>query len=381
MVSKSKVHFVAFVLIALFASGAWATETMRGAGSTFIDPILAKWIDAYSKVDPSVQINYESIGSLQGIDKLLSHSAYFAASDAPLQLTQLDQPACETLFFPATLGAIVAIYNLPEVSATTRIKFTGSLLADVFLGKIQKWNDPAIAAVNPGIELPDRDILVTYRQDGSGTTYTFTDYLAKVSADWEKGPGRGMLVRWPVGLHAPGNEGVAEAVKSQPGAIGYVELTYAVNNDLRFAQIQNRNGNWVEANPESMTAAAGSLIGQMPSDLKESITDAPGSNAYPICSYSYLLVFKHQTDAGKVEAFSKFVSWILHDGQSYAGELHYGAVPASLLATANDQLKQVQTTAVGSSVESCKATLGVAPHQTAPLVIRHEEEEAPLSSD
>ena len=190
-----------------------------------------------------------------------------------------------------------------------------------------------------------------------------------------------MLVNWPVGLHAAGNEGVAEAVKSQPGAIGYVELTYAINNNLQFAQIQNRSGNWMEANPETMTAAADSLISQMPSDLKQSITDAPGSAAYPICSYSHLLVFKHQADAAKTETFNKFLTWVLHDGQSYAGELHYGAVPASLLATANDQLKQVQTMAADSSVESCKATLGVPPHQTEPLVIRHEEEEAPLSSD
>ncbi|MGO9602626.1 MAG: phosphate ABC transporter substrate-binding protein PstS, partial [Candidatus Binataceae bacterium] len=366
MVARLKLYFFAFVLVAVLASGAGATETIKGAGSTFIDPIFLKWTEVYSKVDPSVQINYESIGSLQGIDKLLSHSIDFAASDAPLRLTQLDQPSCETLYFPVTLGAVVVIYNLPEVPSTARIRFTGSVLADIFLGKIRKWNDPAIVAVNPSVGLPDRDILVSYRQDGSGTSYTFTDYLSKVSTDWEKGPGRGMLVRWPVGLHAAGNEGIAEAVKSQAGGIGYVELTYAINNDLRFAQLQNREGNWVEASPESMTAAADDLISQMPSDLKQSITDAPGAAAYPISSYSYLLMFKRQGETSKVESFRKFVSWVLHDGQAYAKELHYGALPANLLATANDQLKQVETVAAGSSAESCKATLGLVPHQTEP---------------
>ena len=285
------------------------------------------------------------------------------------------------VFFPAALGAIVVVYNLPEVASTTRIRFTGSLLADIFLGKIRKWNDPAIAATNPGIVLPNRDIFVTYRQDGSGTSYTFTDYLSKVSPEWGKGPGRGLLVVWPVGLSATGNEGIAQVVKSRAGAIGYVELTYAIKNELPFGLIQNRDGNWADANSESMSAAANSLITEMPSDLKQSITDAPGTAAYPISSYSYLLLFKHQSDAAKAEAFSKFVNWVLHDGQADAKELHYGALPANLLASANDQLKQIETIAADSTAQSCKATLGLAPHRTEPLVIRHEEDENALSSD
>jgi phosphate transport system substrate-binding protein len=190
-----------------------------------------------------------------------------------------------------------------------------------------------------------------------------------------------MLVQWPVGVHAAGNERVAAAVKTEAGAIGYVELTYAIGEDLPFAQIQNRAGNWVTANPESMTAAAAGLISQMPSDLKQSITDAPGDAAYPISSYSYLLLFKRQGDVSKAQAFSRFVRWILHDGQSYANGLHYGVVPPALLARADDQLKLIETVAAGSAEEACKATLSLAQHRTVPMVVRHEEEENSLSSD
>jgi phosphate transport system substrate-binding protein len=381
MTSKSKLRFLTLASIVGLAFATSAHGSMNAAGSTFIDPILVEWIKTYSEVDPANRIGYESIGSLQGIDRLLSHSIDFAASDAPLSLAQFDQPYCQTLYFPVTLGAIAVIYNLPEVPSTTSIKLTGPLLAEIFLGKIRNWNDPSIGAVNPGIGLPDRPIIVSYRQDGSGTTYTFTDYLSKVSSEWEKGPGRGMLVQWPVGVHAAGNEGVAAAVKNEAGAIGYVELTYAIGEDLPFAQIQNRAGNWVTANPESMTAAAGGLISQMPSDLKQSITDAPGDAAYPISSYSYLLLFKRQGDVSKAQAFSRFVRWILHDGQSYANGLHYGVVPPALLARADDQLKLIETVAAGSAEESCKATLSLAQHRTVPMVVRHEEEENSLSSD
>jgi phosphate transport system substrate-binding protein len=382
MTSRSRLEFLILAVIAGLASAASAAVSMKAAGSTFIDPILVKWIAAYSKVDPTNRIGYEPIGSLEGVDLLLSHSIDFAASDAPWHLAQFDQPYCRTLYFPVTVGAIAVIYNLPEVPSTAAIKLTGPLLADIFLAKIRNWNDPAITAANPGIRLPDRQIIVSYRQDGSGTTYTFTDYLSKVSSEWEKGPGRGMLVRWPVGLHTAGNERMAESVKSKAGAIGYVELTYAINNRLTFAQIQNRAGNWVEANPQSMTAAAGSLISQMPSDLKQSITDAPGETAYPISSYSYLLLFKRQSDASKTEAFCKFVRWVLHDAQSYAKGLHYGEVPASLLAMANDQLNQIETVPAASSRKSCRASLNLTPYPTGPSVIRPEKTENPsLSND
>jgi phosphate transport system substrate-binding protein len=382
MTSKSRLKFLILAVVVGLASAASAMESMRAAGSTFIDPIFVKWINAYSDVDPTVRINYESIGSLQGIDQLLSHSIDFASSDSPWSLAQFDQPYCQTLYFPVTLGAIAVIYNLPEVPSTASLRLTGPLLADIFLGKTRKWNDPAIATANPGVELSDRQIIVNYRQDGSDTTYTFTDYLSKVSSEWARRPGRGMLIQWPVGLHAADNEEVAESVKSNAGAIGYVELKYAINNNLTFARIQNHAGNWAEANPKSMIAAADSLISQMPSDLKQSITDAPGDTAYPISSYSYLLLFKRQNDASKAEAFSKFVRWVLHDGQSYAKGLHYGVVPPALLARADDQLKQIETVAAASSAESCGASLNLAPHSTGPIVIRPEEEENPaLSND
>jgi len=338
---------------------------MNGAGSTFIDPIFTKWTEAYSKVDSGVQVNYQAIGSLQGVEDLLSHSVDFAASDAPLHLEQLDQPACRTLFFPATLGAVVVIYNLPEIPASTKIKLSGQVLADIFLGKIKKWNDQAIVALNPGTALPDRDIVVAYRQDGSGTTYTFTDYLSKTSPDWAKSAGAGMVVRWPAGLHALGNQGVAEAVQSQAGGIGYVELTYAIRNKIPFAMIQNQAGAWVEASPEGMTAAADSLIDKMPSDLQQSITDAPGQSAYPITSYSYVLLFKRQTDSTKAEAFSRFLDWALHDGQSYAGDLHYATLPSKVAGLAELQLKQIDVEGANSAQASCKASFGPTKHNPA----------------
>jgi len=221
MRSRSRFYSMVLAFVVLGAPAVFAATAMNGAGSTFIDPIFAKWTEAYSKVDPGVQLNYQAIGSLQGVEGLLSHSIDFAASDAPLHLGQLDQPACHTRFFPATLGAVVVIYNVPEIALSTKIRLSGQVLADMFLGKIRKWNDPAIVAINPGITLPDRDIIDAYRQDGSGTTYTFTDYLSKTSPEWAKLAGTGMLVKWPVGMHAAGNDGVAETVQSQAGGIGY----------------------------------------------------------------------------------------------------------------------------------------------------------------
>jgi phosphate transport system substrate-binding protein len=285
------------------------------------------------------------------------------------------------LYFPATIGAVVVIYNLPDVPAATKIRFNGTVLADVFRGAIKKWNDPAIAALNPGTDLPDREIAVSYREDGSGTTYTFTDYLSKVSADWAKKPGVGMLVEWPVGLPANGNDGVAEAVRGLPGAIGYVELTYAVSKAIPFASIQNRAGNYVVATPETISSAANGMIDNMPSDLKQSITDAPGQSAYPIASYSYLLFFKRQSDRTKVEAFSKFVNWVLHDGQTYAQQLNYASLPPRLAELGDAQLKQIETAGGTSAAQTCKATLHVAPHESGPPIIRDEENAGRLGSD
>jgi phosphate transport system substrate-binding protein len=210
MRSRSVIGAVVIVLVALWVRRIAASETLNGAGSTFIDPIMQKWIGAYSSVDPNVRVTYQAVGSLQGLDELLSRKVDFAASDAPLRPQQLADPGCQTLYFPAAVGAVVVVYNLPEIPATTRIKFTGPILADIYLGKIKEWNDPALAAVNPGTVRPSRNILVAYRSDGSGTTYTFTDYLTKVSPAWAKKPGTGMIVEWPSGLSGRGNEGVTE---------------------------------------------------------------------------------------------------------------------------------------------------------------------------
>ena len=374
-----KSYAILLLAIGLVSNSALAGENLTGAGSTFIDPIFEKWAEAYPKTDSSVEISYQSVGSLQGIDKLLSRSVDFAASDAPLALTQLDQPSCQVLYFPVTLGAVVVVYNLPQVPASENLKLTGTVVADIFRGKIRKWNDPAIAGANPGLQLPDQDIFVTYREDGSGTTYTFTDYLSKVSTVWENGPGRGLLVKWPIGLNAEGNEGVTQAVKNQTGAIGYVELQYATSNGLRFAQIQNRAGQWVQASPGSTTAASASFIGQMPTDLKQSITDAPGDDAYPISSYSYLLLFKHEADSAKSAAFGKFLLWALKDGQAFANPLNYGTLPSSLASSAGEQLKTIEQATASSG--TCKTTLGLAPHHTGPLIIHNEEDENSLSTD
>lgn len=381
MTSRTRMSTIVAALVAVFAPGITIAETIDGAGSTFIAPILTKWIELYSKVEPDNRINYQALGSLEGLDRLLSHKVDFAASDAPLRLKQLEESPCQTLYFRATLGAVVVIYNLPEIPPTARLKFSGQLLAQVFAGKIKKWNDPAIAAVNPGATLPARDITVTYRRDGSGTTYTFTDYLTKASPQWAKGAGTGLVIEWPRGLPADGNEGVAETVREMKGTIGYVELTYAVTNNLTFALIQNRAGNWSEATPETISAAADGSEGAPTNDMRQSITDAPGPLAYPISSYSYLVLLQNQTDPAKVGVFRNFVKWVLHDGQNYAHALHYGILPNKVVTLADDQMSQIRLASGVAAGLSCNASLGLAPHQNTIATVRHEEEAGYLSFD
>jgi phosphate transport system substrate-binding protein len=381
MPSRSALSVIAAALVAILAPSITTAETIVGAGSTFIHPILMKWIDVYSKIEPDTRIDYQPVGSLEGFDRLLSHKVDFAAGDAPLRLKQLDEAACKTFYFPTTVGAVVVVYNLPEISPSARLKLTGQLLAQIFSGKIKNWNDPAIAAVNPSVALPARDIIVAYRRDGSGTTYTFTDYLTKASEEWARGAGTGLVVEWPKGLPADGNEGMAETVRSMEGAVGYVELTYAVTNHLTYALIQNAAGNWPEATPETISAAAESVSGKLPPDLRQSITDAPGPQAYPISTYSYLLLFQNQNDPAKVGAFSKFVKWVLHDGQNYAHGLDYGTIPSQMITLANDQFSRIRIASDVAAGPSCQASLGLAPHQTTMPVVRDEEQAGYLSSD
>jgi phosphate transport system substrate-binding protein len=382
MSHAGKVRIIAVAALVGFAYSAVAAVSINGAGSTFIYPVFTKWMDAYSKMEPDVRFDYQSVGSLQGVDRLLTHSADFAASDAPLHLEQMDQPSCATLYFPVVVGAVVVVYNLPRLPATSRIRLSGQVLADIYLGKIKSWNDPAIVALNPATPVPSQAIIVNYRQDGSGTTFTFTDYLSKADAQWAKDVGAGMLAEWPVGLSATGNEGVADAVKSQAGAIGYVELSYAIAKDLPYALLRNRAGAWVDANDQTISAAAESLVDKMPRDLQESITDAPGASAYPISSYSYLLFFKRHKDSTKVASFSKFVTWVLHDGQSLAAPVHYAPLPEKIAERSNLQLSQIAlVNEAGTAIASCKASLGLAKPGGPPSVGLDSDTAGPLFSD
>ena len=381
--SRSRKSLGISLVSLLMSSFALASVSMKGSGSTFIYPVLTKWVDAYGKVNPDTHITYQSVGSLQGVDGLLTHASDFAASDAPLHLEQMNQPSCGTLYFPAVLGAVVVIYNLPETGQTNRIRLTGQVLSDIYLGKIRHWNDPAIAALNPTAALPNQPIIVVYRRDGSGTTYTFTDFLTKADSNWAKSVGAGMVAQWPIGLAADGNEGLAEAVKIQSGAIGYVELSYAISKDVPYALLRNRAGEWIDANPETITAAAASLVDQMPTDLQQSLANAPGPSAYPISSYSYLLFFKRQNDSAKADAFHKFIEWVLHDGQSYAASQHYAPLPEKVAARAELQAQQIE---VGSGAEvasaSCKASLGLPKHNPNPINLGVDSDVAgSLSSD
>lgn len=372
---------VAAMIVIGIAYSASAAISINGSGSSFIYPVFTKWTDAYSSVEPGVSFNYQSVGSLQGVDRFLTHSTDFAASDAPLHLEQMAQPSCATLYFPVVVGAVVVVYNLPQSPAPGRIKLTGQVLGDIYLGKIKNWNDSVIGALNPGMTMPDQPIIVNFRRDGSGTTYTFTDYLAKANAQWAKQVSKGMVVPWPAGLPADGNEGVAEAVKSQPGAIGYVELSYAFAKNLPYAQLQNRAGNWVDANQLSINAAAETLADEMPHDLQQSITDAPGASAYPIVSYSYLLFFKLQNDPAKVTSFSKFVTWILHDGQSYAAPLHYAPLPEQVANRSDLQLKEIGVSTSSATAASCNASLGLATAVPNPAVELDSDSSGSLFSD
>ena len=323
--------------------GAWrpavAQVLIDGAGATFPYPLYSKWFDVYTKVNSAVRFNYQSIGSGGGIKQLLNHTVDFGASDAPMSDAQLAKAPAPILHFPTVLGAVVITYNLAGL--TSPLKLTGPAIADIYLGKISKWNDPALAKLNPGVTLPDQPIVVCHRSDGSGTSYIFTDYLSKISADWQTEPGKGTSVKWPSGLGGKGNEGVTALVQQTPGSIGYVELIYAINNKLPFAALRNHDGKWVHAGLNSVTAAAAAGASQIPADFRVSITDAPGGDSYPLSSFTYLLVYTHQTDATKGKALVGFLTWMLTDGQQYAPALYYAPLPSSLLAREKAQIAKI----------------------------------------
>jgi phosphate transport system substrate-binding protein len=302
---------------------------INGAGATFPYPIYSKWFSEYNKLHPDIQINYQSIGSGGGIRQLTNQTVFFGATDGPMTNDQIQAAGAKVLHLPTVLGAVVPIYEVPGVS--TPLRFSGPLLADIFLGKVTKWNDGAIAAENPGVTLPAADITVVHRSDGSGTSYIWADYLAKVSPDWSKRVGVATAVNWPVGVGGKGNEGVAGLVKQTPNSIGYVELIYALQNKIPYGAVKNSSGEYVRASIEAVTAAAGATEGKMPPDFRVSITNAPGKDVYPIASFTWLLLYESAKDKERSKAMVDFVKWALSDGQRFASELGYAPLPASVV--------------------------------------------------
>jgi len=316
------------------------TVMLNGAGATFPYPIYSKWFSDYNKIHSDIQINYQSIGSGGGIRQLLSGTVDFGASDAPMNDEQLGQSKTKILHFPTVLGAVVPTYNITGVSQ--ELNFTGQILAEIYLGKITKWNDPEISKYNNGVSLPAQDIVVVHRSDGSGTSYVWTDYLSKVSTDWQSKVGKNTSVNWPVGLGGKGNEGVTGLVKETPGGVGYVELIYAVQNKLPYGRVQNATGAFVKADLAGVTAAAASYATAMPEDFRISITNASGKAAYPIASFTYLLIPTKIDDANKKDIIKGFLTWMLSDGQEKVEALSYARLPKEVIAKELKQISQIQ---------------------------------------
>ena len=332
-------------LLALAATALLATTVMaqtaaiNGAGATFPYPIYSKWFSEYNKLHPNVRINYQSLGSGAGIRQVTTQTVFFGATDGPMTNDQLLAAPGRLLHFPTVLGAVVPVYNVPGAAA---LKFTGPLLADIFLGKITRWNDAAIMKVNPGVTLPATDITVVHRSDGSGTSYIFVDYLAKVSAEWKQKVGVNTAVNWPVGVGGKGNEGVAGLVQQTPGALGYVELIYALQNKQSYGSVQNMTGDFVNADVNSVTAAAAAAVANMPKDFRVSITNAPGKSVYPISSFTWILLYENPKDKSQAKIFVDFMKWALADGQKLAPGLGYAPLPAGLIAQELEQLARIK---------------------------------------
>jgi phosphate transport system substrate-binding protein len=322
-----KTMLVVWLLLGAVAIVAADTGTvlLNAAGATFPYPIYSKWFDVYHTAHPNVQINYQSIGSGGGIRQLQAGTVDFGASDGPMSDEQLAQSKFKILHFPTVLGADVPSYNIAGI--TGELSFTQKALAGIFPGTITKWNDPELTKANPGVNLPNADIVVVHRSDGSGTTYIWTDFLSKVSDDWKNKVGKGTSVNWPVGLGGKGNEGVSGLVKQTPNAIGYIELVYAVQNSIAYGKVQNAAGKFVKADLASVTAAAAGAAKSMPDDFRVSITNAPGATSYPISSFTWLLIPAHIEDAAKRDAIKGFLKWMLMDGQKYNEGLTYAQLP------------------------------------------------------
>lgn len=313
--------------------------TLNGAGATFPYPIYSKWFSEYHKLHPDVQINYQSIGSGGGIRQVTAGTVDFGASDMPMTDKQLQENKGKILNLPTVLGAVVPAYNIPGVSG--EVKFTPEALAGIFLGKITKWNDKAITSVNSGVNFPDRDIIVVHRSDGSGTSFIWTDYLSKVSPEWKSSVGSDTSVKWPLGMGGKGNEGVAGMIRQLQGSIGYVELIYAIQNNIPYGSVRNAAGAFVKASLESVTAAAASAP-KMPADFRASITNSPGKDAYPISSFTWLLIPAQSRNPANGKILADFLNWMVSEGQRMTSALSYAALPDNVVAKEKEAIKQVK---------------------------------------
>jgi phosphate transport system substrate-binding protein len=322
---------------ALSSASALAQLTMTGAGATFPYPIYSKWFEEYAKVDPSVRFNYQSIGSGGGQKQIIAQTVDFGASDGPMSDANLAKAPGKILHIPTVAGAVVITYNLP---GNPTLKLDGATIANIFLGTVTKWSDPSIASQNPGVQLPDSDIIVVHRADGSGTTFIFTDYLSKVSSAWKSAVGTNTAVKWPTGLGAKGNEGVSGQIQQTPGSFGYVELIYAAQNKMPVAQLKNAAGNYITPTTDSVTAALASA--QIPDDFRFSMTDAPGAGAYPISGVTWLLVYQKQADADKGKKMVEFLNWALTKGEDMAVPLDYAPLPQSLRDRVIKRISEIQ---------------------------------------
>jgi phosphate transport system substrate-binding protein len=336
--------FLATIAFLLSANLGYAQLQLNGAGATFPYPMYSKWFSEYNKLHPDIQINYQSIGSGGGIKQITEGTVDFGATDGPMNDQQIkdfqDKRGCTVFHFPTVLGADVPTYNLPGVMA--ELNFTANALAGIFLGKITKWNDPELQKANPGVQLPDKDLVVVHRSDGSGTTYIWVDFLAKVSPEWKEKVGVGTSVNWPVGLGGKGNEGVSGLIKQTKYSIGYVELIYAIQNKLIYGAVQNSSGKFVKANLASVTAAAAGAAQNMPDDFRVSITNAPGKDAYPVSSFTWLLVPEKIPNPAKKKVITDFLQWMLTDGQNFTEALEYAKLPKSVVAKELKLISKIQ---------------------------------------
>jgi phosphate transport system substrate-binding protein len=331
--------------LALGMLSAWVSLTaqtlqINGAGATFPYPIYSKWFAEYNKLHPNIQINYQSIGSGGGIQQITKQTVFFGATDGPMNDEQLKAAPGRLLHFPTVLGGVVPVYNVPNLKG--ELKFSGPLLADIYLGKITKWNDPAIAKLNPGVTLPATDITVTHRAEGSGTTYIFVDFLSKVSPEFKTKVGVNTAVNWPTGVGGRGNEGVSGLVTQTPGSIGYVELIYALQNKIAYGSVLNAAGEQVKASVQTVTAAAASAAANMPADFRVSITNAPGKGVYPISSFTWILLYEEPQDKVQGKAMNDFMKWAYTDGQKYCADLGYAPLPDNVVKLVTAALAKIK---------------------------------------